>query len=202
MISCLDRFRSPVQCKRPVKSDFMQNLPLELLHMIFERLNYATRTALGLTCRGLYAKISAWLIAISSSKQHAKLRDFTIIDLLEIEQWPFYSTARTQPPELKQPLDRRDFFACSICLRIRSAGKFSNAMMKGKRGKLGSGSFDDKRTRFCILCGVTTARYQRGVYMQFGGALGGFGKVCRNCGHFAVLRVYHNSEMNACTCGT
>jgi hypothetical protein len=43
------------------------------------------------------------------------------------------------PLKYKQPSGQRDFFACHLCLKIRSADRFANTMMKSKRGKLGQG---------------------------------------------------------------
>lgn len=77
-------------------------------------------------------------------------------DLLEIEMWPEYNSAHYRPVELKQPIRGLDFFACYICRRIRCASKFSNAMMEGKRGKLGNGTAAEKAGRFCIPCEMRT----------------------------------------------
>ena len=102
--------------------------------------------------------------------------------------WPAYAGVCSRPDHAKQPIAGHDFFACSLCLKLRSAGKFSNAMMKGKRGKLGSGTVRERRSRFCIPCGVAHHKYQRGTQLQFGGARrgarGGYGFVCRGCGKF------------------
>ena len=137
----------------------------------------------------------------SSPGPEAKLLlTYTIVDLLEIEHWPVYNGAKTQERGMQQPFRGHDFFACSICLRIRSAGKFSNAMMRGKRGKLGSGSLTDRRKRFCIPCGIAQGRYRKGVTMQFGGAFGAEGKVCNDCGCFTSIDPYYNSRLDACGC--
>ncbi|KAF1974520.1 hypothetical protein BU23DRAFT_461388, partial [Bimuria novae-zelandiae CBS 107.79] len=114
----------------------------------------------------------------------SKINAYGMADLLEIERWPEYNAAEHRPAESKQPVDQQDFFACYLCLKIRSASKFSNAMMKGKRGKLGTGSEAEKIGRFCITCGIAHGRYQRGIRIQFRGAFGGHGFVCRSCGNF------------------
>ena len=172
--------------------------------MILENIdNYPSRIALKMTCKGLCAKISHWVTAFPTcTLQPSALRGYTIVDLSKIEQRPVYNAARARPEELKQPVDGRDFFACSVCLRIRSAGKLSNAMMKGKRGKLGSGTLVDKVTRFCIPCGVATKRYQRGTYLKFGGALRGSGKICSTCGQLSAISDCHDFEVNKCDCST
>jgi len=120
-------------------------------------------------------------------------------DLLEIERWPEYNAPEYEPPESKQP-DLQDFFACRLCLKIRSACKFSNAMMKGKRGKLGTGTVTDRSQRFCIPCGIAHGIYQRGTYLQFGGAVGGYGFVCRGCGKFELTRYGCETQAAKRTC--
>jgi hypothetical protein len=92
------------------------------------------------------------------------------------------------PLEYKQPSGQRDFFACHLCLKIRSADRFANTMMKSKRGKLGQGTVADKRWRFCIPCGITFGIYKRGTSMRFGGAGQSRGFVCWGCGIFEDIR--------------
>jgi hypothetical protein len=74
-------------------------------------------------------------------------------DLLEIERWSGYNAAQYRPAEPKQPVDYEDFFACCLCLKIRFARKSFNAMIKGKRGKLGNGTIAERSGRFCINLG-------------------------------------------------
>jgi hypothetical protein len=105
-------------------------------------------------------------------------------DLLEIEQWPEYNAAKFKPLQSRQPVSQLDFFACHLCLKIRSADRFCNAMMKGKRGKLGKGTVEERSKRFCISCGITHGIYQRGIYVRWGGASGQRGFVCWWCGRF------------------
>lgn len=91
----------------------------------------------------------------------------------EIEQWPECNGAKSMPLECRQPVGQLHFFACHLCLKIRSADIFANAMMKGKRGKLDQGTVAEMSTRFCLPCGVKYGKYQVGTYLQYGGPLHG-----------------------------
>src|SRR5437667_362818 len=94
----------------------------------------------------------------------------------------------TLPPELLANITER----CSYCLKVRSASRFSNAMMKGRRGKHSSVSWgrDERLDRFCIDCGVAFGRYIPGTKFEFGGSCatgdsgGGRGIVCYGCRKF------------------
>ncbi|PVH92249.1 hypothetical protein DM02DRAFT_472497, partial [Periconia macrospinosa] len=159
-------------------------LPSETLHEIQASLSYSSQLALRLTCREIHGKLidPTKFVTLSPRRGNAPIRrTYDIYDLLEIEQWPTYTGVRGRPEYAKQPIAGHDFFACSLCLKLRSAGKFSNAMMKGKRGKLGSGTVEERRSRFCIPCGVAHNRYQKGTQLKFGGASGGYGFVCLEC---------------------
>lgn len=163
------------------------NLPVETLHKIQALLSYASQLALRLTCHELHAKLidPTKLITLYPRRGNDRIqRTYDIDDLLEIERWPTYMGVLGRPEYVKQPIAGHDFFACSLCLKLRSAGKFSNAMMKGKRGKLGSGTVEERRSRFCIPCGIAQNRYRRGTELRFGGAGGGYGFVCLKCGSF------------------
>ena len=83
-------------------------------------------------------------------------------DLLEIEMWPEYNSAQHRADDLKQPIPWLDFFACFVCRKLRCASKVSNAIMKSKRGKLGSGTSTDKIWRVCLLCGIKFKTYKGG----------------------------------------
>ncbi|EEQ33489.1 conserved hypothetical protein [Microsporum canis CBS 113480] len=122
-------------------------------------------------------------VAFSGSKPKA----YGIEDLVEIEMWPAYNAAGHRLHGLTQPVPGYDFFACSLCLKIRSASYFSNAMMKSKRGKLGTGSIEQRSRRYCIPCGVSHGHYGREAIIRYGGAGGGFGSVCHKCGKFMIL---------------
>lgn len=185
----------------------LTGLPAEMLFEIYSCLSYGSRLALRLTCRDLYAKIGDPNLN-TTNHSHAptsypsKLKAYTMADLLEIERWPVYNAAEYRPLQSRQANAGQDFFACFICLRIRSASKFSNAMMKGKRGKLGAGTIAERMRRLCIECGVRTGIYKRKTYIQFGGALGGSGFVCGTCGNFEVMRFRCSMEPAERICGS
>jgi hypothetical protein len=164
-------------------------LPTELLWEIQSYLRYASAVALQLTCLELYRRLDD-----PNRSRTTRSRPYDMTDLLEIELWPAYHQAPDTDASLKQAVDGRDYFACHICLQIRSARHFSNAMMKGKRGKLGLGTLAEKAARFCIECGIANGRYPRGALMMFGGATmaqgagGGYGFVCLLCRQFQPER--------------
>jgi hypothetical protein len=168
-------------------------LPPELLDNIAKRCNYASTLALRYTCRELYMKITTSR-STAEAKNATGNKSYSMCDLLEIEKWPCYDFAGGAEDHLKRALATRDFFACSYCLKIRCASKFSNAMMKGKRGKHSPISSDrhERCSRFCIDCGVAHGRYPPGVHFDFGGAPdglgGGHGVVCYGCRKFR--RIY------------
>ncbi|KAF3941945.1 hypothetical protein ABW19_dt0206247 [Dactylella cylindrospora] len=147
------------------------DLPNEILRSILDILGYASGLAIKWTCRTLYNRTRS-------------LATYKMLDLLEIELWPVFNAAKARPNHLKQAFPRSDFFACHICLKIKGAESFSNAMMKGKRGKFASGSSVNRETRFCISCGIDTGRYQPGLQFDYGGADRLHGIVCRGCGKF------------------
>ncbi|EXJ73855.1 uncharacterized protein A1O5_03617, partial [Cladophialophora psammophila CBS 110553] len=163
------------------------SLPPEVLLRISSYCDYAAALALSLTCKDLRV-----------FRPHG----YGMIDLLQIERWPCYDPAGQAEDHVRQPLAGRDYFACSLCLHIRSAMEFSNAMMKGKRGKHSQAICDDfgaRLKRFCIECGIEHGKYQSGTVMQFGGAPlsdldreigGGQGLVCRRCRSFSRFPYY------------
>lgn len=171
-------------------TSLLPSLPVELLLEIQANLSYGSRVALRSTCRELYHKIDdPGRRTNGAPTRHTNLakateRGYGMRDLLEIEMWPEYNSARYRPAESRQPIPGADFFACYLCRKIRCASKFSNAMMKGKRGKLGNGSVAERSGRFCISCGIQVGIYKRGDWLQYGGALGSCAFVCRNCGSF------------------
>ena len=121
-------------------------------------------------------------------------------DLLEIEQWSGYNAAQYRLAGPKQPVDYEDFFACCLCLKIRSAGKSSNAMMKGKRGELGNATKVERNGHFCIKCGLAHGRYHRGVYFQFGEALGGYVFFGHSCGRLKHVQYVCEAQVAKCSC--
>jgi hypothetical protein len=168
----------------------LPDLPAELLAEVKTNLSYGSRVALRFTCRTLYHKVddpnqhTNGTYSDASTRAGSTVRNYDMRDLLEIEMWPEYNSAYYRPAELKQPIRGLDFFACYVCCKIRCASKFSNAMMKGKRGKLGNGTVAEKAGRFCIPCGMRVGTYTRGGWLQYGGATGSYGYVCHGCGTF------------------
>ena len=146
------------------------DLPSEMIDEISKHMSYGSRLALHLSCRGLFAKTDH-LNRPTYTGPTLPTKAYRMADLLEIEQWPEYNAVKFMPPESRQPVGQLDFFACHLCLKIRSADKFANAMMKGKRGKLGEGTVEERSKRFCIPCGITHGKYQRGTYLRFGGGV-------------------------------
>ena len=169
----------------PILSMPILSLPTEILLLIQSSCDYAAASALSMTCRKLH--------------ECAAHRQYGMVDLLQIERWPCYDLAGQSEDHMKQPLAGRDYFSCCFCLRIRSAARFSNAMMRAKRGKHSQAMSDDlgsRLSRFCIDCGVRHGRYQPGTKFSFGGAyitiqgreLGrGEGLVCQYCRSFSRL---------------
>ncbi len=156
----------------------------ELIDIVVSNCDYATTLALSLTCRALHRR----LINIKNQR-------YTMTDLLQIELWPCYDGAGRAEGCLKQPIFNRDYFACHMCLRIRATTKFSNAMMKGKRGKhctLREDKQNLRLSRFCIDCGIRTGRYPPGTTFDFGGYRqwapdevgGGHALICQRCNRF------------------
>ncbi|EEP78192.1 predicted protein [Uncinocarpus reesii 1704] len=172
----------------------LPNSPVEIILQISNYLTYASRFALTLTCKEIYFKTTDPNQLVPSARLTTIMpntKAYDIEDLLEIERWPVYTT-------FDHGLRELNCFACHLCLKIRSAGQFSNAMMKGKRGKFGGLSAD----RFCIDCGVYYKRYARGTTMRFGGVCGGVGSVCQRCGRFrAHIGVAQNTQKCMCSSG-
>ncbi|KAH8797254.1 hypothetical protein F5884DRAFT_687977 [Xylogone sp. PMI_703] len=164
----------------------LPDLPAELIHEISNYMSYGSRLALQLSCRELFAK---------TNRPNRPTKGYNMADLLEIEQWREYNGARFMPPERKQSVGQRDFFACYLCLKICSADRFANAMMKGKRGKLGQGTVRERSKRFCIQCGIKHGRYQAGTYLQFGGWSAWYEFVCRGCGKLEVTRYCSEAQV-------
>jgi hypothetical protein len=183
----------------------LSKLPVEILLEIQSNLSYGSRIALRRTCHELYNKVDDPNRRVNGAQSsHAGLvqtmeKCYDIRDLLEIEMWPENNSAQGRPAGSKQPIPSVDFFACFLCRKIRCASKFSNAMMKGKRGKLGNGSVAEKSKRFCISCGIRVGIYKRGDWLQYGGSLGSCAFVCRNCGSFTpVGLIYFAMDERVC----
>lgn len=193
-------------CPKPQKSG-LQGLPADILSEVTSYLGYASHLGLSFTCRDLYIKVEypnqrqCTSSAAPWPPFGAKPKGYNMADLLEIEMWPVYDFASYQPSEMSSPVDCLDYFACHLCLKIRSAGKFSNAMMKGKRGKLGMGTILERSQRFCIPCGVTHRRISPGTTIRFGGQFGGYGFVCRRCKRFESKMYGDGGEPARRICG-
>lgn len=159
----------------------LPDLPSEIIHEIMKYLWYSTKLALRLTCHKLNIKAGGFPEPDNS---------YDMEDLLNIEKWRAYTAAENMPPGRKRPDGDLDYFACHLCLRIRSAYNFTNAMMKGKRSKFNEDPDGDQNLRFCISCGVKHGRYGRGNFLRYGGRAELCGFVCRGCGKFVNATPY------------
>ncbi len=174
----------------------IQNLPQELLLKICEDLDYASLVALRLLNHSFYSCITT--------------SAYSMADLINIEIWPVYNRAGQSVSEdhERQPCAGLDYFACSYCLRVRSAIHFTNAMMKGKRGKFSPASAVDGRLdRVCIDCCMRYGRITGvGRLIRFGGACwddsdvnsGEYGIVCAGCRQFKRVRPPWNEDRRRC----
>lgn len=155
------------------------SLPLELLYQITGDLSYGTHLALSFTCRELYARLDPNQKAISQERR----RLYNMEDLLEIELWPEFASSHPKPLKNRKP-DKDDFFACYLCLRIRSGWNFASKKMDGVYGKRCDSGMYASQARHCINCGIRTKQYSRGSQFHVGGWKGCHGFVCRFCGGF------------------
>lgn len=177
-----------------MENRILPDLPADILSCIHGLLGYPARVALRSTCRDFRAKVKNPDQRIrkdspttATSSQPAP-KPYTMEDLLEIELWPEYNGApRREEGQLKQPIRGHDFFACHLCLKIRCASYFSNAMMRSKRGKIGLGTTGDKIGRFCAPCGAKYRKYLPGVCFMMGGFDGGYGLVCQTCQRYELV---------------
>lgn len=185
----------------------LPGLPADILLCIQEYLSYASRVALRSSCPELRAKIKnlngtprkASFTTARSSQSSAL--PYTMEDLLEVELWPEYNGAPSREEgALKQPIRGHDFFACHLCLKIRCASYFSNAMMRSKRGKIGIGTTSDKIGRFSAPCGAKSGKYIRGVSFMMGGYDGGYGLVCQKCGEYERVRSGFGTTSHGALC--
>ena len=177
------------------------SLPAELLFLVLDQLNYSSRVALQWTCKQLYSAVD-YYAPPDLVKLTYLVRPYNMIDLLDIEKWSCFSVGQEKSVS-KQPIARLDFFACYICLRIRSAEHFSNKMMKGQRGKLSPSGGLKRIDRLCIDCGVKIGCYCPGTPIRFGGALGvggGNGCVCLWCHQFQRLSCGRDNQKTCDIC--
>lgn len=204
------RFPNPTTA---TMSSSILTLSPELMNKILEQSDYSSRLALSCTSKSLRSQTSMAASRGSMSVQISN-ESYDMSDLLIVEKWPCHDFVGQREDGVKQPSATEDFFACSLCLKIRCASKFSNAMMKGKRGKhsdAASVDRDERRKRFCIDCGVRYGRYLPGVMFDFGGSVvslwkdgdreelgGGYGLVCRQCRKFKRVDVLSRPEEQTC----
>ena len=163
-------------------------IPQEILDIITEDLPYASNLALRYSCRKLYTIVKPYS-RLSKLKETTRGRDYDMVDLLEIEKWPCYNYSGYTTETIGQPMATLDYFACRLCLRIRSAGMFSDKMMKDMRGKQSPKGNEAAHCRFCIPCGIESGRYQKGIRLQYGGARidgGVFRMICFGCGRLEI----------------
>lgn len=121
---------------------------------------------------------------------------------MQIELWPKFNGIG-QPGRHGhdlQPCAAFDWFACHSCLKLRSAYHFTNAMMRGKRGKLSPTFSTETCKRVCIDCGIRTGQYLPGVEVEFGGSRNRnpYGIVCRVCRSFMPVLSKMQSKMKIC----
>jgi hypothetical protein len=182
-------------------------LPADVLSCVQDLLSYASRVALRCTCPELRAKVKdpngatgKASSATNISSQPSAL-PYTMEDLLETELWPEYNGApHREGGHHKQLIRGHDFFACHLCLKIRCASHFSNAMMRSKRGKIGLGNTAYKIGRFCASCGVRSGKYIRGVSFMMGGVQGGYGLVCQTCGRYERVECGFETTLHGALC--
>ncbi|KAG2421117.1 hypothetical protein HFD88_000733 [Aspergillus terreus] len=76
-----------------------------------------------------------------------------------------------------------DLYACRYCLRLRSAVRFADRMLRRRRGRSGR----DAGKRFCVECGMQPrrgeARYGPGAQLVIQGV---FVVICVACKEFAI----------------
>ena len=149
----------------------IHSLPNELLHKAISQLLPRDRLALRLTCYNFKNRIPAEKPA------------WNMDDLVLIERWYCYNPVGLSTLQVRAT---EDYFACSSCLKIRAARHFSNAMMKGPRGKRCPDPLKNKaNTRKCLDCLTKIQHYPTGLLIEYGGLGGGHGFVCRDCYKFS-----------------
>lgn len=157
----------------------------ELLHHLTSHLTYASHLSLTLTCKTLRARLEdpnqrlpIPRASLPDADTAPPAKPYTMADLLEIEPWPEHCIRY----RIGHGRVDGDYYACKICLRLRSGPHLSQDMMTGEYGKEGTGSVEEKGERFCILCGVEKGLYRRGTMIYIGGVGGGREFVCEGCG--------------------
>lgn len=166
------------------------SMPLELLDEITGHLGYSSWLALSLTCRALHARIDNPYCtsrgpekSLAERLSRSRCPAISTKDLFEIEMWPGYRGETLIGFS-------NDYFACGICIRLRRAKHFTNAMMKGKKGKIGSGTVEQRSRRICMQCCLQLGLITPGTIFRFGGAsVLRYGSVCARCRGFEELGV-------------
>lgn len=177
------------------------NLPTKILRQITNNLSYAPHLALSYTCRELHAGVDnpnlrprRWLHSSRATRHHThpeKAYPYHIYDLLKIELWPEFVSSHHGALEMP---DKNDFFACSSCLRVRSAMKFGNYFMTGSYAKYGEDASRRKAVRDCMGCEIWSNKDRGEERFQFGGTSGGYGTVCWTCCKFVPDAEYNGPD--------
>jgi len=195
----------------------LETLPPEILDLVASCLTppYVSLLALSWTSRTLYNALHESPCS-DALERYSTLRDpkrrIPIYDLLAIETWASFSPAPhpsssheyrpVDVPDWARSHARENKYACRLCHRLKPPRAFTGAMISGKRGKGRAGAEE----RFCVVCGVASQRYQKGVLLQLGhpfeglgGKIGGgeemtshhvgdlTGIVCKRCGKFRLV---------------
>lgn len=174
-------------------------LPPEALLEVIRPLDNASKAALTLTNHRFHQ-------FIMNTKHMMLTYPLNMTDLFWIERWPVYDRVghSSIEGELKQPISGTDYFACCRCRKIRDAIHFTNAMMRGKRGKHGFKLDAEKRA--CIDCLIHQGSFtQVGVVIRFGGAIlggGGIGIFCGGCHAFKQVGAAYRSKDHCDDCRT
>lgn len=162
----------------------LDDLPDELLCLVVENFDEETRMSFRLACKDFYAfSLSNQRIFAPDSVGRISLKK-----LLAMELWPVFNPNGDPAQAGPNPVQssQTEFFACHICVKLKPALHFSNNMMRGPKRKCSQKN--GRHMRYCIPCGVRTAKYLRGREFHYGAGLYDsrkVGVVCWECGKFA-----------------
>ena len=134
------------QPEAPLAMSSLQGLSNEVCLAVVEHLDMSSFLALSLTSHHFHK-----LTNLKEEFRRPLLREFTF-------------RAQTLPQWQK---DRKDGFACSICLKLLPRIEFTDTQTKGPRGRNGG----DQINRFCIPCGVKSGRFSPGSIVKQGDRL-------------------------------
>jgi hypothetical protein len=170
------------------------SLPFEILCSITNHLTYSSHLALSLTCRELYHRVDTPRQPYTRPPRFkAKVKTYTMFDLLEIENWPEYGVSWDTYFGFPNPKPT-DRFACRICLRLRLTAMFINPQ-KGYRSwykNRGKETLDltvHREWRFCIPCGINCGWYHHRSTFKSMGRPEEHLNVCKECGDYEVVQV-------------